>query len=644
MPSRIEDYALIGDCETAALVARDGSIDWLCWPRFDSDACFAALLGTDAHGHWSIAPHDPKARITRRYRTDTLILETRFETADAAATLTDFMPLRGRNSHIVRIVSGERGSLAMRQELVLRFGYGACVPWVTRMPDRTVRAIAGPDMILLRTPVDVHGEDFKTVGDFTVSAGQRVPFVLSYAHSHLTPPEAIDPFAALEATEAFWTDWSSKCRRQGPWGETVHRSLITLKALTYAPTGGIIAAPTTSLPEQIGGARNWDYRFCWLRDSTLTLLALLNCGYVDEAQAWRDWVQRAVAGSPQQMQVIYGIGGERRLTEWEVPWLPGYEGSKPIRIGNAAHAQLQLDVYGELMDAFHQARRSGLAANESGWELQLAMLEHLEKIWTEPDECIWEMRGGPQQFTYSKVMAWVAFDRAIQSAEMFGLKGPIERWRALCVRIHADVCAHGFDPSLNCFVQVYGGQELDASLLLIPAVGFLSPHDPRVRGTVEAIERRLLVDGFLLRYDTEETLDGLSPGEGAFLACSFWLVDVYTLMGRHEDARRMFEKLLTLRNDVGLLSEEYDPRSRRLVGNFPQAFSHIALINSAFNLSRVSKPVEQRVSKDALPQEEQPERIANGGLVVAADRSRTHMSRDARDLADAGIPNNRIEP
>jgi GH15 family glucan-1,4-alpha-glucosidase len=593
MSSRIEDYAFIGDCETAALVARDGSIDWLCWPRFDSDACFAALLGSDEHGHWRIAPRD-EARISRRYLGDTLILETRFETNSGAASLVDFMPLRGKNSNIVRLVKGEQGRVPMATELVLRFGYGAIVPWVTRLDDGTFRAIAGPDMVLLRTPVPLVSQNFKTMAEFTVAAGEMVPFVMTDAHSHLPPPPPFDPGLALEHTKAFWNEWSKKCRPARHCSDAVVRSLVTLKALTYWPTGGIVAAPTTSLPEQLGGVRNWDYRLCWLRDATLTLLGLMNAGYDQEANDWREWLLRAVAGYPEQVQIVYGIAGERRLTEWVVPWLPGYEGSAPVRIGNSAYRQRQLDVFGEVMDALHQARIAGLAASESGWELQIAFLAHLERIWSQPDQGIWEVRGSPKHFTYSKVMAWVAFDRAIKSAETFGLAGPIAHWHALAADIHDDVCRRGFDADLGSFVQSYGSKQLDASLLLLAPVGFLPADDPRVQGTVKAIEQRLLVGGLVMRYDTEETQDGLPPGEGAFLACSFWLVDAYVLEKRWDEARVLFERLLELRNDVGLLSEEYDPRTRRQVGNFPQAFTHVALINSAFNLMRSEKAAQQR--------------------------------------------------
>jgi GH15 family glucan-1,4-alpha-glucosidase len=594
MSSRIEDYALIGDLGTAALVGRDGSIDWLCWPRFDSDACFAALLGKPEHGRWQIAPKDGEAKITRRYRPNTLILETRFETADGAATLIDFMPPREGNSHLMRLLVGERGRIEFHGELILRFGYGAAVPWVTRIDDNTLRAVAGPDMTVLHSSVKLHGENLKTVGDFAVAAGEKVSFSLSYSLSHreISPPADVE--TQLRATEKFWIGWAGNNKISCPWDEAVVRSLITLKALTYAPTGGMAAAPTTSLPEFVGGARNWDYRYCWLRDATLTLLALMNGGYYEEAQMWRDWLLRAAAGTPSQIQIMYGIRGERRLTEWEVPWLPGYEGSQPVRIGNAAHSQLQLDIFGEVMDALHQARQGGLGANEAGWDLQRALLDHLEKIWPERDEGLWEVRGGRQHFTHSKAMAWLAFDRAIKSAETHKLPGPIDRWREIRDRIHNDVCTHGFDAELCSFVQSYGSKELDASLLLLPAIGFLPPDDPRIIGTVQAIERGLMHDGLVLRYDTGKTDDGLPPGEGVFLACSFWLADAYLMLGRADDAKRLFERLLSLRNDLGLLSEQYDPRSRRLVGNFPQAFSHLALVNTASNLSHYKKPAEQR--------------------------------------------------
>ena len=594
---RIEDYGLIGDCETAALVGLDGSIDWLCWPRFDSDACFAALLGTRDNGHWLIAPRTPLVRVTRRYWPNTLILETRFETETGIATLIDFMPIRDNYSNIVRLVVGEVGEVPMHVELILRFGYGAIVPWVTRLDNETVRAIAGPDMVLIQSPIKMHGVGLRTIGDFSVAAGHRVPFVLTHCASHKTPPKPIDAEVALRRTKDFWTGWASKCSYQGPLSDQVLRSLITLKALTYAPTGGIVAAPTTSLPEHIGGVRNWDYRFCWLRDATLTLLALMNGGYYEEAEAWRDWLLRAVAGSPNQIQIMYGIAGERRLTEWEVSWLAGYEKSQPVRIGNRACDQLQLDVYGELMDALHQARVGGLPHVEAGWGLQLALLDHLEIIWREPDEGIWEIRGPRQHFTHSKVMAWVAFDRAIQAIEKFKLDGPLERWRTIRAEIHAQVCEHGFDSGLSSFVRSYGGTELDASLLLLPTVGFLPPNDPRIQGTIAAIEHRLVKDGLVLRYDTLRSDDGLPPGEGAFLACSFWLVDAYVLLGRLAQAEALYERLVALSNDLGLLAEEYNSKLGRFVGNFPQAFSHVALVNATFNLTRKESPAEQRAAE-----------------------------------------------
>ena len=601
MASRIEDYALIGDCETAALVSKTGSIDWLCWPRFDSAACFAALLGDAENGRWQIAPAGGAKRVTRRYRPNTLILETEFATESGEVVLVDFMPPRGAGaSHLVRLVIGKSGSVKMRTELVIRFGYGAYVPWVMRLDSGDLRAIAGPDMLVLRSPVALRGEGLTTVGEFTVSAGATIPFVLAYSPSHLPLGEPVNATAALASTAAFWEKWTGATEVQGDYAALVSRALITLKALSYAPTGGIVAALTTSLPEQLGGTRNWDYRFCWLRDATLTLLALMNAGYYEEAGAWRDWLLRAAAGSPAQLQIMYGIAGERWLEERELPWLAGYEGAKPVRVGNAAAGQLQLDVFGEVMDALHHARAGGLPHLGAGWELQRALLDHLEKIWTEPDEGIWEVRGGRRHFTYSKVMAWVAFDRSIKSAEAFGFEGPLDKWRLLRDRIHEEVCRRAFNPRLGAFAQSYDSAELDASCLLIPTLGFLPPADPRVKGTVAAIERNLMRDGFVLRYDTGATKDGLPPGEGAFLACSYWLVDAYAMLGRQAEAVRLFERLSGLANDVGLLSEEYDPGAGRLVGNFPQAFSHIALVNSAQNLARAAKPAEQRSGNVAL--------------------------------------------
>ena len=595
--ARLEEYALIGDCETAALVSRQGAIDWLCWPRFDSGACFAALLGDETHGRWLLAAADPEARVTRAYRGDTLILETQVQTSAGAVTMIDFMPPRGRNSDVVRLVRGRSGRVAMRMQLVLRFDYGRDVPWVSRLGDGTWRAIAGPDMVTLHTPVPLRGQALTTVAEFEIDAGQTVPFVLTHGPSHLAPPQAIDPEDSLRTTEAFWTEWAGRIRLPDhEWSNAVTRSLVTLKALTFAPTGGIVAAPTTSLPEALGGVRNWDYRFCWLRDATYTLLALMNAGFHDEARAWREWLLRAAAGAPDAIQIMYGLAGERRLTEYEVDWLPGYERSTPVRIGNAAHGQLQLDVFGEVMDALHQAREAGLAPEEPDWAFQRALLDHLGDVWRQPDEGLWEVRGEPRHFTYSKVMAWVAFERGIRAVKRLGLEGPVERWEAACREIHAEVCAKGYDARKGTFVQSYGSQELDASLLLIPMVGFLPPEDPRVRGTIAAVERELLVDGFLMRYDTCAGTDGLPGREGAFLACTFWLVDAYVVSGRIDDARRLFARLLTLRNDVGLLSEQYDPVAKRLVGNFPQAFSHIALVNSAHNLAGARKPAHQRSS------------------------------------------------
>jgi len=604
MADRIEDYALIGDCETAALVSRTGSIDWLCWPRFDSSACFAALLGDQNHGRWLIAPKHPQPTIRRRYREHTLILETDFETPEGAVTLIDFMPLRGHASDLARIVVGRRGRVEMHTELILRFYYGAFVPWVTRLDNGALRAVAGPDMVLINTEVELQGKDLTTVGDFVVNEGDFVPFVMTFMPSHLPPRTPVNPRKALKDTERFWQEWSKRNRYRGEWQAAVDRSLITLKALTYKPTGGIVAAPTTSLPEQIRGERNWDYRYCWLRDATFTLLALMNAGYFEEAEAWRDWLLRAAAGSPSQMQIMYGLGGERVLRENVIEWLPGFESSKPVRVRNAAYGQLQLDVYGEVMDALHQGRRGGLSKSLEWWGLQQALIKHLATVWEQPDQGMWEVRGGPQHFTYSKVMAWVAVDRAIKSAEEFQRDGVVEKWRALRDQIHAEVCEKGFDREIGAFVQAYGSKQLDASALMMPVVGFLPPHDPRIRGTVEQIERHLLVDGLVLRYDSAATDDGLPAGEGAFLACSFWLADNYVLKGRFDDAHALFERLLSLRNDVGLLAEEYDPRSKRQLGNFPQAFSHIALVGTAFNLGRLEeqngkRPAEQRRSNHA---------------------------------------------
>ncbi|MCG7350739.1 glycoside hydrolase family 15 protein [Roseomonas mucosa] len=590
MPGRIEDYALIGDLATAALVGRDGSIDWLCWPRFDSDAVFAALLGTPEHGRWRIAPDwegGERPHIRRAYRDGTLVLDTEFRTGSGAVRLTDFMNVRDDGvSNLVRIVTGLRGEVAMRGELVLRFDNGRVIPWVSRLPDGTgIRAVAGPDLVVMRTGVPVRGEDMHSVSRFVVKAGESVPFVLSYGASHLPPPPPLDPGERLAETESGWRQWAAGCAEAGPWTDAVRRSVVTLKALTYRPTGGIVAAPTTSLPEKLGGSRNWDYRFCWLRDSTLTLMALLRAGYVEDAAAWRDWLVRAVAGSPDQIQIMYGLAGERRLTEYEADWLPGYEDSRPVRVGNAAYRQLQLDVFGEVANTLYQAHRHGLAFDRQAWSLQHALTDHLAKVWKQPDEGMWEVRSGPEQFTFSKVAAWAAVDRAVRSIEHFGMRGPLKRWRALRQRIHEDVCRRGFDPELGSFTRAYGSGDLDANLLLLPAVGFLPYDDPRVRGTIAAVEKRLLRGGFLLRYATGETLDGLPGDEGVFLACSFWLANAYHRTGRRHEALDLFGRVLDLRNDVGLLSEEYDPGARRLIGNFPQAFSHIALVNTAYELS-----------------------------------------------------------
>jgi GH15 family glucan-1,4-alpha-glucosidase len=593
MTLRIEDYALIGNSHSAALVGSDGSIDWLCWPRFDSDACFAALLGTAENGRWLVAPVE-SAKVSRQYRPDTLILETRFETETGSVLVIDFMPQRGEVADLMRIVVGESGEVRMRTELVLRFGFGAHVPWVTHVAPNTWRAVAGPDMITFVTGVALHGEDSRSVADFVVRAGERETFAMLYSQSHLTPPQPLDIDEALRDTEEFWRSWISQCTVSGPWAKDVRRSLITLRALVYQPTGGIVAAPTTSLPECIGGERNWDYRFCWLRDATLTLLAFMDAGFMEEASAWRDWLVRAVAGSPRQMQIMYGLSGERRLSEWEVPWLRGYENSRPVRVGNAAHSQLQLDVYGELMDAMHQARNAGLDTLERAWAIQRELLVCLEELWERPDYGIWEIRGAPQHFTHSKIMCWVAFDRAIKDAEHFGLACTLELWRTLRERIHAEVCARGFDKQRNCFVQAYGSQQLDASLLLIPTLGFLPPDDPRVHGTIAAIERELKHDIFVHRYNTASKVDGLRGGEGSFLACSFWLVDAYVMCGRRGEAEALFERLVALGNDVGLFAEEYDPVQGRMLGNFPQAFTHLALVASAFNLSHVQQPSQQR--------------------------------------------------
>jgi GH15 family glucan-1,4-alpha-glucosidase len=587
---RIEDYALLGDLQTACLVERDGSIDWLCFPRFDSGACFAALLGGPDCGRWLLAPSTP-GRSTRRYLHDTLVLETTWEMDDGSvARVLDFMPPRGKEPDIVRIVEGVKGRVDFRSDLTIRFDYGHVVPWVRKrtLEADTRVAIAGPDALCFRTPAHTRGEDLRTISELSVDEGERVPFVLTWFPSHQEVPEAIDPEQALAETESYWRDWSEACSLQlpGEWAALVRRSLIVLKALTYEPTGGIVAAPTTSLPEWIGSVRNWDYRYCWLRDATLTLLALLHCNHAGEAGEWRRWLLRAIAGDPADVQIMYGVGGERRLTEFELPWLDGYEGSRPVRVGNAASAQLQLDVYGEVLDCLYQARVHGLPFDPNAWNIQLALLDHLEEAWREPDEGIWEIRGERRHFVHSKTMAWVAFDRAVRSVEDQGVDGPVDRWRAIRDEIHREVCERGFDSELGSFTQAYGSRELDASLLLLPLVGFLPATDPRIRGTIEAVERELLQDGFVLRYRThQEGVDGLPPGEGVFLPCSFWLCDCYELLGRHDEAHELFARLVELGNDLGLLAEEFDPKAGRLLGNFPQAFTHLALVNTAFNLA-----------------------------------------------------------
>jgi GH15 family glucan-1,4-alpha-glucosidase len=590
----LEDYAIVGDTQTAALIGRDGSVDWLCFPRFDSGAIFAALLGTEEHGRWLLAPAGPLRATRRRYRGDSLVLETEFDTDDGTVRLIDFMPVRGEAPDLVRIVEGVRGRVPMRMELRLRFDYGHVVPWVYREAGAQV-AVAGPNAVWLRTPVEFRDESQATVADFSVGEGFAVPFVLTWQASHLPTPLPVDPMTSLRGTEAYWRDWIAQCTYDGEWPAAVRRSLITLKALTYAPTGGIVAAATTSLPEQLGGERNWDYRFCWLRDATITLESMLACGFSAEAADWRKWLLRAVAGDPAEMQIMYGVAGERRLEEYRADWLPGYDGN-PVRIGNAAAKQFQLDVYGEVMDALHLARTTGLKSDDPSWALQVQLLRFVEEHWTEPDEGIWEVRGGPKHFTHSKLMAWVAADRGVKAIEELGLPGPRERWRALREDIRRQILDEGFDPARGTFTQYYGSTELDAALLMIPLVGFLPATDDRVRGTIAAIERELLRDGFVQRYTQrpDANADGLPPGEGAFLACTFWLADNYSLLGRHEEAREVFERLLGLRNDLGLLSEEYDHRARRLVGNFPQAFSHVPLIVTARRLSTPAAPEAER--------------------------------------------------
>jgi GH15 family glucan-1,4-alpha-glucosidase len=591
----LEDYALIGDCETAALVGRNGSIDWLAFPRFDSAACFAALVGTPDNGRWLLAPSGPIREVTRAYHRDTLILETRFVTDEGTVSVIDFMPVRSGLPDLVRLVVGRGGRVRMRLELVIRFDYGSIVPWVQRTPNG-LSAIGGPDSLTLFSDVPLRGEDLRTVADFEVAEGQQVAFDLVWHPSHVAFEGTRDADAALKRTGDWWREWSARCTVSGPWREAVVRSLVTLKALTYGPTGAIVAAPTTSLPECFGGVRNWDYRYCWLRDATFTLLALMNAGYTDEARAWRNWLLRSVAGRPEQIQIMYGIRGERRLPEAELPWLAGYEHSRPVRIGNAASGQRQLDVFGELLDAVHQAWRIGGPPDASAWHVERALVTHLESIWQQPDEGLWEMRGPRRQFTHSKMMAWVALDRAVKGIEAFGLDGPLDRWRAVRDAIHRDVCTHGYHAGVGAFVQSYGSDELDASLLMMPFVGFLPISDQRVRQTVLAIEQQLTVDGFVQRYRTRPDVDGLPPGEATFLLCSFWLADALHLLGRQDDATRLFERLLAIRNDVGLLAEGYDAGRKRLAGNFPQAFSHVGLINTAMNLSSHEAPAAKRAA------------------------------------------------
>ena len=585
MTLRIEDYAMIGDCKTAALVGINGSIDWLCLPHFDSGSCFTALLGDDENGCWCIAPVADVIKTSRHYDDGSLVLQTLFETEQGQVELIDFMPAEPARSHIVRIVRGIKGKVDMHLKLVVRFDYGTTMPWVSKVDEQTHRLVAGPDQLILRSDVEIRGDDGHSVADFSVSEGESVSFVLSHSPSYVDPPKPLDADKALKKTKKFWRAWSRRCAHAGPWSSMVKRSLIVLKGLSFLPTGGIVAAPTTSLPEFIGSERNWDYRYCWLRDATLTLLAFLNAGYDDEALAWRDWLIRAVAGSPDQIQIMYGLRGERRLDEWEVPWLSGYESSCPVRVGNAAAKQMQLDIFGELSHAMSAAIKRGLPVVEHGLAVRDALLGHLEKIWTEPDQGIWEIRAEPRHFVHSKVMAWVAFDRAASSDHTVD---PALRahYRDIADSIHASVCEHGVDPQRNCFVQSYGSNEMDASLLLLVGVGFLPPEDERIRNTVAQIEKRLLTEGLVLRYETQTGVDGLPPGEGAFLACSFWLVESYVQQGDLGKAREMFERLIGLGNDVGLFAEEYDPRAKRHLGNFPQAFSHIALVNAAFSLVR----------------------------------------------------------
>lgn len=595
MAMPIEDYALIGDCETAALVGRDGSIDWLCVPRFDSGACFAAILGTKENGRWLIEPQGKVRSVRRRYREGTLILETDFETSDGVATLVDFMSTRQEDPELIRIVVGKQGSVRMRTELTMRYEYGSVVPWVRKTPDG-LQAIAGPDSLYLITPVPLHGENKHTVAEFTVAAGEQIPFVLRWSPSHRHRHATISADDELQRTEKWWRQWSDRCTYKGPWREAVMRSLITLKALTFKPTGGVVAAPTTSLPEQLGGTRNWDYRYCWLRDATFTLCAMIAGGYHEEAGAWRNWLMRAIAGDAAAIRILYGLAGERRAMEWEADWLSGYENSRPVRIGNAASGQLQLDVIGEVIDALRTAHRNGIKLDDDDWRLVANLLEYLESVWRQPDHGIWEIRGKPRQFTHSKVMVWVAFDRAVKAIEHSRRPGPLEQWRKLRDTVHAEICAHGFNPKRNSFVQYYGADCEDAALLLMPLVGFLPADDPRIAGTIGAVEKNLMDNGFLRRYPESSNVDGLPSGEGAFLACSFWYVQALAAQGRKDDAAKHFEGLLKLANDVGLLPEEFDPRRKRFTGNFPQAFSHVGLINAACAITAEGGPAELRQS------------------------------------------------
>jgi GH15 family glucan-1,4-alpha-glucosidase len=590
--ARIEDYAFLSDTQSGALVSRHGCVDWLCFPRFDSPACFASLLGENKNGHWRFFPEEEVEKTRRRYRDDTLILETEIETKSGAVRLIDFMPPRGEDPDIIRIVEGIRGEVRMKTELIIRFDYGQIVPWV-RKRSGGLEAIAGPDGLILRTPVETSGKELTTVAEFTVSKGNRVPFVLTWFASHKEPPKEVNAEHALRDTEKYWREWSGQSDIKSEWRDAIVRSLITLKGLTYAPTGGMVAALTTSLPEEIGGVRNWDYRFCWLRDAVFILLTLVGAGYREEARSWRQWLLRAIAGSPSQMQAIYGIGGERRLDEHEIPWLSGYENSKPVRIGNGASNQFQLDVYGEILATMFQADQAGIKMDEPDWALLVELMKFLEENWQNPDEGMWEVRGGRKQFTHSKVMAWVAFDRAVKLVEECSCAGEEhrERWQKIRGQIHAEVCARGYNAEKNAFTQYFGSDALDASLLLMPLTGFLPITDERVRGTIEAVERELIQDGLVLRYrPEEENIDGLPGGEGAFLACSFWLAGSLHLLGRKKEARELFERLLALRNDLGLLAEEYDPRAKRQLGNFPQAFSHLALVTAARILGGETPP------------------------------------------------------